>query len=307
MFIERPLASEYSIDAILTASQAQQFSNLLDLCFSVPANSRFLDDFPVWDPKFVKNDILRLGMFEFNQLVACAAVRLAQLKLRTGKLIPIAMIGAVATHPRSRGKGFASKILVKTIEWARTRGADFIVLWGAEYSIYQKLGFEVCGEQIRVPLANLTFSNARTYPIFQEWSPAIFGLLKRRDEGLLLRESDRVWFESHKNVQWFFVGSRDAPQAYAAIGRGIDMKNIIHEWGGNSAQLGALLQFLQQKFEGLEIIGSRRSFHKAGVSVLSSTSDVFGISGYQEHLCLQKVLNPVRLPKGFWFWGLDAC
>src|SRR5690348_5164356 len=101
------------------ADATQQFSDLLDLCFSVPTGSHFLEDFPVWDPQFRIPWVMRLGSFQQNELVSGAAARLAEIKLLAGKAVTIALIGAVATQPSWRGRGLATGVVLSLIQWAK--------------------------------------------------------------------------------------------------------------------------------------------------------------------------------------------
>jgi GNAT superfamily N-acetyltransferase len=149
--------SAFKFSLISSLEANQQFSNLLDLSFPVDKNSRFLDDFPIWDCKFHVDSVQRLGLFYGERLVSSCAVRYGDLKNLNPALrhltTPVILIGAVATHPFWRGKGLASLLVDRAIAWGENQGAALALLWGSEHTFYQRLGFELCGEQIRVPFA----------------------------------------------------------------------------------------------------------------------------------------------------------
>src|SRR5215210_7830345 len=99
---------ETMIKPIADDDSSGQFSCLLDLAFEVPAGAHYFEDFPVWNPEFKIKSSNKFGIFKDSLLLAGAAVRTCDLKIRTGKTVPVALIGAVATHPQWRGRGLAS-------------------------------------------------------------------------------------------------------------------------------------------------------------------------------------------------------
>src|SRR6476619_1871467 len=101
--------AELYLDTISTSGALDQFSNLLDECFSIPRGSHFFDDFPIWDARFKSPSMIRLGVFNKSHLVSSVAIRKAELQgLQIGN-ISVAILGAVATRPQWRGKGLASQ------------------------------------------------------------------------------------------------------------------------------------------------------------------------------------------------------
>ncbi len=268
------------------------YSDLLDLCFKVPQGSHFLDDFPVWNVQNQKNPskFLRLAAFENQKMVSTASVRLADLYVNEDRLF-VAILGAVATHPDWMRKGFAKQGIIQAIEWARQQGASFIALWGSEYEFYRSLGFELCGQQVRVPLKCLPLSDVRQSTFNEGWNPAIWAMIKRRKSGLRVHEDDQKWFTAHKNVKWFWVGQPSMPKAYAALGKGIDLTGIVHEWGGDPAYLNELLFQIRQKYPETEMIGHSSLFQLYGYPFTESQ---------MEFLCLAKVLNPHKIFKSYY-------
>src|SRR5690606_13784419 len=103
-----------------------------------------------------------VGWFEGERLVSVAGARRAEawIARRPGEdeaalvavRVPMGIIGAVATTPDFRGKGLATQAVAAALGWLEGQGALFQVLWGAEHDLYRRLGFELCGEQMRVPL-----------------------------------------------------------------------------------------------------------------------------------------------------------
>jgi hypothetical protein len=86
------------------------------------------------------------------------------------------------------------------------------------------------------------------YQIYQGWHSEIFRLVQERVGGLVLKESDRPWFEAHKNVIWYYSKIGEKVTAYCALGRGIDLQGMIHEFGGEKETLLNLLWNVYQQY-----------------------------------------------------------
>ena len=257
---------------------------LINRTFNLPEGTHFLDDFPIWDERFAPEPAVRLGVFNGQDLVASTGIRLAQLKAPHGS-ITVALLGAVATDEKWRGKGLASQLVSFAVQWAEQRGATAILLWGSEYDLYRKLGFELCGVQYRVPLTGLSLP-ACELEVGQAWQPAIAQQLQKRPSGLALQDSDSKWLAAHKNVQWFWTGRADAPTAYVAYGRGVDLNGLIHEWGGQPEHLLQLLSHVRTKFPEAQVIGTRDLLEQHGFALDTNEP---------EFVCMATVINPVRI------------
>lgn len=287
-----------------------QHAQLLDSCFPIPPGSSFFEDFPIWNPKFALKNVMTLGLFVNDQLIASAGLRKGE-RGDTRKL-QLGMIGAVATLPEFRGKGLASSLIQALLEEAENQKLDLVILWGSERSLYKKFGFKLCGEQFTVPLWAIPPVPFEAFQFHRGWTPALFDKLQETSERLQLSAEDRPWFEAHKNVLWYYSGDVNSPKAYAALGRGIDLNSVIHEWGGEKTHLLPLFSYLKTLHPEASVMGSRPLLNTLGISV-----ENFPL----QYLCMAKALNPEALraffgesfdpekllPPDFWIWGLDAC
>jgi GNAT superfamily N-acetyltransferase len=308
-------------DALNGPDSREKLAKLLDQSFpvAVESGSHFFDDFPVWDENLDidRERTLRLGAFHNDRLVGSACVKLSLFRSSTAAgspAWPVALIGAVATDPSWRGKGLASSLVSSAVEWSQSSGAGLALLWGSEHQLYQRLGFGLHGEQLRFPLRALQWALAPAKPsqVYQGWNPELFGLMQDRPGGQILTEADTRWISAHKNVLWFWTGTPDFPTAYLAVGRGIDLSGIIHEWGGEKSALARLLNHLALIEPELQLLGNRSLLEKFGISAEPEKVIL-------ESLCLAKILDPALLEGAplkavasqlltrFWVWGLDAC
>jgi GNAT superfamily N-acetyltransferase len=261
----------------------EQFSALLDRCFPVKPGTHFLDDFPVWDEGVGPTKVIRIGLFEGPVLAASTGLRVVELQIGSGA-VPVGIIGAVATDPSYRGKGLATHVVAAAVQQAEKVGAVAVFLWGSEHEMYQRLGFELCGEQVRAPLSALQLPPVGPPRPSTGWTPGIFRAMRARGSGLKFEESDARWLAAHKNVEWHWLGSAEAPTAYAGIGRGIDLSNMIHEWGGTTPALMSLLSHLRLTHPQVELLGSPTLLRDHGIETEA-----------MEFLCMARVLNPAKL------------
>lgn len=167
-------------------------------------------------------------------------------------------IGGVASHEAARGKGYARTVVEHCCADLKSQGAALAYLWSSEHDFFRKQGFALVGRQWSIPLAKTrggeliqaAESLARDqgaelatweiregvaalgkeaaqmlnqHPLRVERSPEAF-------QTLLASPGVRV-FSAHRN------GSLSA---YLLVGKGMDLKNHIHEWAGSELALLAL-------------------------------------------------------------------
>jgi len=305
-----------NIQLIETQKQIEELNGLLNRSFPVIPGTRFFDDFPVWDPDLrPDSQVKRFGIFsDDGKILSSACARLAHLHA-SHATIPVAVIGAVATDESVRGQGLASATVSHAMLWAEAQGAALLLLWGSEHSMYEKLGFELCGNQVRGSL--LEIHGRESQHIFKEgFTREVFEFMSKRNSGLVLANSDFRWISAHQNTRWFSAWDGDHISAYAAIGRGIDLQNIVHEWGGEAGALIHLLTKISDLYPGVEVLCSPHHPLRFRVAPL----------GIEEFLCLAKISKPEVVAQAYgesdaslfhsakeafsrfplWIWGLDA-
>ncbi len=284
---------ETVISKISGTENLSKLEKLLNIAFEVPQNKSFFDDFPVWNKNNGAN-IHTLGVFENNNLLSTAGLYICKLKTPKSHL-NIGLIGGVATHPGARGRGFASKIVRELILIAKKNNLSLLLLWGSEHSLYRKLGFELCGIQERTSINALDLpSNNTGLEINSGWTRGLLKLLQNRSSGILIDEKNKTLFEKHKNVTWYWTGKKEAPLAYAAIGRGIDLSNIIHEWGGDINSLLQLLAHLKNTNPKLQIIGHPDILKQQQIKCQSKyKADTE--NNLAEYMCMSNILDPKNI------------
>ena len=256
--------NSYALTESLSSMAEETYAELLNLCFEVPQGQDFLNDFPVWSSHFL--DPLQSRRFSItcnDQLVASASIRVVTLRVespesglnpdatdelsRTDSLkLRVAILGAVACHPNHRNQGLASELIQRTCRWAHEQEVSAIFLWSSEPALYQRLGFNPFGLQVRCRLQLLLKNETQQseYQMKQGFNSQIFKLIQRRRGGLELTPKDQLLYAAHSSVQWLYVTRNEEVLAYAGLGRGIDLQDHVHEWGGDPYALNFIFQKL---------------------------------------------------------------
>ncbi len=279
--------AEKNLDSLrmipISEKEEIRFENLLNKNFPVPLGASFFDDFPVWGSKS-EADVIRIGALYNDEIIGCAGLRIASLKCPI-KNMKIGIIGGVAIDSKFRRQGLASLLVEKLIEAAKMKKVRLIILWGSEHQLYEKLGFGLCGLQVRVPLQKLDLPASKGIIRFG-WRNAIFDSMKSRNSGLLIEKKDFKWISSHKNVQWLSQETLTDQSAYVGFNRGIDLRGMVHEWGGPKEQVFNLLGRVKEQIPTAELLGSPEQFKKFGFSFDSDQL---------EYLCMAKIIDPKEI------------
>lgn len=287
--------------------------SLLNEAFPISVGHDFFEDFPVWDPLHGAS-VIRLGAFDGQTLVGTASARITELRAdeapaspwRTEGVAPnrartlkVGIIGAVATHAERRGRGIATRLVSELVHELKQNGCSVVMLWGSEHALYRRIGFELCGPQERVPISAViqrlsAEHSAGAMDVQEGWNPSLFRMLQGRWGGLSLNDSDRQWLSAHQNVRWFWCGPAHTPIAYAALGRGIDLQGLVHEWGAAEPRAFlSVLKAVQAAQPEAELLGSPLLLRSMGLPV----------SEHQEYLCLMRVLDPAAVLEAYGIHG----
>ncbi len=278
----------------LSDIEIPQLNQLVSMSFGYESPHSFMDDFPIWKSSQVK----RFGIFSGDQLISHAGIRFCEMQTSSG-LIPMAMIGAVATDEKFRGQGLSSRILEELCKISEQKGCHWTLLWGSEHDFYRKFGFELHGEQYQAPLSELAHIPENEIPrVKRGWDDRIFDALTHEKKGIKLEIHDREWLTHHSTVSWFV---QESPFAFIGYERGMDLPHIIHEYGGDRKGLKLLFSFVLSLDSEASLLGTRPQLESLGF-----LNDAL----IEEYLCLARPHS--KMPELVWneeFWvqGLSAC
>lgn len=219
----------------------------------------------------------------------------------------VGLIGAIATRPEYRKQGLAETIVQALVDEADQLSLAATFLWGSDHAYYRKFGFEPFGHQCRFRATDLAITPEITREQTRFGDELHFGLSQSILKHLYARRiglqttSDDDWFKEHRNTRWISLedGNRQL-QAFIAIDRGIDLPNIIHEWGGDMAGITKLIGAISSGRPELEVICSPRQLHQWPISKENVVIETLALArGHRT--------SPINWKEdSIWFWGLDS-
>ncbi len=146
------------------------------------------------------------------------------------------MIGSVVTDPEWRSNGLATRILVEAEAALQVDGCGFALLWAEEPGFYLRRGYGPVGrevdfvlsydmvESLPAPTGVRAMTDADIDAVHALYTQHSVRLARTPDETRALLACPQMTR---------FVRERDGEVvAYSCMGRGKDLADAIHEWGG---------------------------------------------------------------------------
>ncbi len=208
-----------------------------------PAGEDMAAEYPLVFKEGHPGRVLTLGS-EGRVDSACAI--LVRDFLVEGIRIPGGLIGSVSTATEKRNEGLATKILDQAEEALRQEGCIFSLLWADVPQFYCDRGYGPIGAEDDFVISDII---AEGFPYPQGArprtdadTPAIHKLYQAHSARV-----DRTEDETHDLMNCpgmrTLVLERDGEVcAYACLGRGRDLGDAIHEWGGEPSHVLALVR-----------------------------------------------------------------
>lgn len=261
-------------------------------------------------------DVTSWCSYSGDQLVAHANLWPRKLQNVSGtRTLPIGLIGNVATCPAHRGHGHMSTLMSYLAQVAHSQGLQALVLWSDLFKFYQNLGFTSIGREWRfritqgdrpqrtgIDLQELHLLNDNGITALMSMRPKLEWTLDRSIEEFrtLLRIPDTHLFIRRK-------GQHIA--SWMVIGKGSDMRGVIHEWGAISpSELISDIHSLLQDLDIPELILlTPGHLHQHWLIPLKEHS----AESTEHSMALGLPIGPngkdalASLAKGF-IWGLDS-
>jgi GNAT superfamily N-acetyltransferase len=178
----------------------------------------------------------------------------------------VAGIGSVVTHESYRNQGFSQKLLMDCLQVAQAQKCDIAILWTHLHDFYRKVGFELAGtevsytfqEEFQAPRQGLRYSadrNVSPEAINRLYSQHTVGSVRTADE---IKQYLKI---PHTRIYTAW-NADNSLAAFAVEGKGADLQNYIHEWGGQVPDLISLLSYIRkEKKQPLTIITPRHSIN----------------------------------------------
>lgn len=177
---------------------------------------------------------------------ACAIV---ERDLRIGDArVRLGLIGSVSTDPAWRGRGFASRVLKAAEKELAEHGATFSMLWADEPGFYSSHGYREVGAEldyvISAELAPHLPASDGVRPARSTDLACVHSLYLEHPERIERSESESRAMLSSPGIELFVLERDGDPVAYACLGRGFDLRDVVHEWGGATVDVLSVVRGL---------------------------------------------------------------
>lgn len=262
---------------------------LVDMAMRPGAEISMTEDFPLMVGPRARSR--RYVIRDGDAVVAHAAGLTLEVRPEEDEALKLFNIGAVATSPAARGRGFGTALLDTLLEEAEATGHAAAILWTDIPGFYERRGFHWAGGETRFhviydQMPASTWIGVR--PMREEDLPEILQL-RRADPAPVWRpwSEAQTLFALPMSETWVAHDDRGRLIGYAVYGKGLDFPHMIHEWAGPPSLLPSLVRAVLIACDTLETVlfGPRwnREFVDTFAGLVTPRMD--------EHLALMKVLD----------------
>ncbi len=244
----------------------------------------FRDDFP--------GDVVAVG--EGEEIRSAAAILQRDFLTPQGT-VSVGLIGSVSTDPAWQGKGLATRVLIEAEAELERRGCHIALLWADDPKFYYARGYRPIGAEVDfvIPreLAKRLPKAEGVRPLEDADTEALHTLYARHPSRVDRSVDETDAMLACPGMSTLALERDGELVAYACLGRGFDLHDAIHEWGGAVDDVLALVRaHLEQRYADGE---PGRVFLMApvGAAELLQRLDEAGTEGQVGVLGLAKVLS----------------
>lgn len=219
--------------------------------------------------------------------------------------LDVGIIGAVATAPEARGRGYAKRILREICDDSASRPLDLLCLWSEADALYESQGFVKAGEEhLYVLPSSLAAAPSPTFEVrlvnVSEWGE-VARLHSEATEGTVRTETMWTQLLSVPATDVYGLFRKHRLVAYAVVGKGADLVKCVHEWRGPEDQMPGFLCAILGLRSDPELVVMCPAWTKT----LSLHFEALGIHAVRGALGMLKIPDPERAARQF-FGGRRA-
>ncbi|HYC77116.1 MAG TPA: GNAT family N-acetyltransferase [Planctomycetota bacterium] len=219
--------------------------------------------------------------------------------------LTIAVVGAVASEPRLRGRGFATRAVSEVIEAAHARGAHVAVLWSEADALYARLGFAHAGSETTLVATADRISRPALGAVRPFRADDLDAVARLHDAEPRRIVRDRATWRRLLAVPRLaaYVLERDgAVHAFGVVGRGADLGGCLHTVGGDEHMLVDLAGGILALRDAEELFVLLPPWKRRARAAFL----LRGCLAQEGPACMARALRPGVDPAGLWFSGLDS-
>ncbi|QDU70075.1 GNAT family N-acetyltransferase [Engelhardtia mirabilis] len=163
-----------------------------------------------------------------------------------GGSLRLGLIGYVATDTNTRGRGFASSVLDAAEAALADRGCVASLLWADDASFYQRRGYHALGRELDFALdagaleALPHWASTRAYDPERD-SESVQALMAARPIRVERSLDETRALLAIPGLRTRVATRGDRVVAYACEGKGPDLRGAVHDWGGETLAVLALI------------------------------------------------------------------
>ena len=192
-----------------------------------------------------------------DEVIAHAAIYFST--LRSGDLaFKVGGINSVATHPSLQGRGLGSEVMRDCIQVMEDASAHLSILWTQRQDFYRRLGYEAAGSSYIFKLKAADLADVPCACKVVPYSPRrLADVIRIHRRESLRTERTAKEYEAYLGIpktRALLAVRGDEVTAYAVLGKGEDMRNCIHDWGGDARDLPCLARELADSTEAGELM-----------------------------------------------------
>lgn len=165
-------------------------------------------------------------------------------------IFKIGAIGSVVTDPEARNQGLSRRNLENCLVKAHDQDCDLVMLWSDQYEFYRKFGFELAGFEHAYLISKPQPIVNKEYKFIK--GPKIDGaaILKLYNQHSVNSARTKEEVQQYLNIPnsnvYTMWNQQNQLVSYAVEGKGVDLQNYIHEWGGSVPDILDLLSYMIQ-------------------------------------------------------------
>lgn len=260
----------------------------------LPAGTTLRDEYPLaFDERFGG----RLLALEEEGSVRSACTILPRDFVCGSASVRIGLIGSVATDPAWRGRGCMSRLLDRAERQLADAGCAIALLWADEPAVYASRGYRPFGHEVDWFATGPMLVRLPTVPrirsVRAEDVGAIHDLYCRHRERVDRSiEETRALLTCPDMDVLVVPDESERPIAYACVGRGHDLENVLHEWSGRADDLLALVRTHQERRLARGLPGELVLMTPPTSTELHGLLDSIGARRFDGVLGLAKPLDP---------------
>lgn len=182
---------------------------------------------------------------EAGELRAACAVQARELVAGAARL-RIGLVGSVVTDPAHQGRGWGTRLLAAAEDDLRRAGCALALLWADDRGFYARRGWREIGCERDFIVSR---EHVDALPAAEHCraardgdEPAIHALYVQHDRRVERTATETAELLRCPGMEVLVHESEGVLDAYACLGRGRDLPNVIHEWGGTSDDVLRLLR-----------------------------------------------------------------